>query len=118
MGEDRAARNEIVGIAEGGLALKIDGREEVAPWSAILAVDAVLALVDQTGNQRIPVLVLEISAKADELTFIVAESEPLWEPLILVLPEVLPRAASVETWNRELKTSGMAQIYERTAGLQ
>ncbi len=112
------SRNEIVGIADSGLLLQIDGRQEVAPWSTISTVNAVLALIDRTSDQRIPVLVFEIVVGADERTFIVGESEPQWDPLASTLSDYLPGMPSFDIWGAELAASGMALLYERTGGLQ
>ncbi|NML13084.1 hypothetical protein HHL08_23640 [Sphingobium sp. AR-3-1] len=111
-------QSEIVGISDAGLVLQIDGREELALWSAISTVRAVLALVDRTSDQRIPVLIVAIMAGADERVFVIGESEPLWQPLVSTLPEVLPGTPTIEIWGAELAASGKAVLFERSGGLQ
>lgn len=116
MSEVTASRNEIVGISDKGLTLQINGREVVAAWSAILAVSAVMALVDRTSEQRMPVLVFEIMAEADERTFIVGECEPMWEPLASGLSDFLPTIPSMKIWRAVLAASGKTTLYDRAAG--
>jgi len=118
MAEALASRNDIVGIADSGLVLQVDGDERVVAWSAILSVSAVTALVDRTSERRIPVFVLGIMDGADKRLFIVGETEPMWGRLISALPNVLPGMPAMEIWNAELAASGKASLYERVGGMQ
>ncbi|RYM07843.1 hypothetical protein [Sphingobium cupriresistens] len=115
---DKAPESEIIGIAEAGLMLSVEGQEQIAPWSAITMVEAVLALVDWAGDQRIAVLVIAIMLDADERIFIVAESELLWAPLVSILSQILPGIPSVKIWGAQLAASGKVALYERAGGLQ
>ena len=113
-GMDNTSRNEIVGLSDSGLVLQIDGREVLAPWSAILEVGVVLALIDRTSDRRIPVFVLGVMVGDDKRVFIVGNSEPMWEPLASTLPETLPGMSPFEIWGVELAASGKASLYNRT----
>lgn len=113
MTEVSASRNEIVGASDRGLVLQIEGRDNVAPWSAVLDVHAVMALVDRTSDQRMAMLVLGIMVGADERVFIVGESERMWEPLVSTMPDFLPEIPSVEAWSVELAALGNALLYDR-----
>lgn len=117
MTQRRASRNEIIGIADDGLALQIDGRESVAPWSAILDVSAVMAVVDRTSDRRMPVFVLGIMVDGHKRVFLIGESEPLWEPLASTLSDFLGGIPPQEIWSAKLAGSGEASLYNR-AGMQ
>lgn len=117
MDEELPSRNEIVGIVDHGLVLQVDGVERVAPWSAILSVNAVMALVDQTIERRIPVFVIGVMDRFDRRIFIVGEPEPMWAPLTSTLPSILPEMAAPEIWRAELAASGMASLYERVGSV-
>lgn len=118
MAEALASRNEITGIADDGLVLQIDGAERVAPWSAILTVSAVMALVDRTSERHIPVFVFGIMDGADERLFLVGEPEPLWERLTSILADFLPGIAPIDIWSAELAAAGKASLYNRAGGVQ
>ncbi len=77
-----------------------------------------MALVDQTSDRRIRVLVFGIMDGTDKRLFIVGESEPIWKQLIWTLTNVLPGMMAMEIWNAELAASGKASLYERMAGMQ
>lgn len=118
--EGPITRNEIVGIADEGLVLRIDGRSETAPWSTITAVSAVLALKNCDSDRRIPVLVFGIMAEVEteERVFIVGESEPLWGPLVAALPVSPLETPPFEVWSAELAASGKASLYSRPGSAQ
>lgn len=111
-------RNTIEDVTEHGLVLQVDGAERVAPWAAILSVNAVMALVDRTSERHIPVFVFAIMDGTDERLFLVAEIEPLWERLTSTLSDFLPGMPSIDIWSAELAASGKASLYSRAAGVQ
>lgn len=111
MAAPTASRNKIVGMTDNGLVLQIDSVERVAPWSAIMCIDAVMALIDRTSHKRIPVLVFGIMDGADERVFLVGEAEQIWESLTLNLAKALPDIPPIEVWRAVLSASGMASLY-------
>ena len=111
-------RNEILGIRDRGLALRIDKREVVAAWSAILRVGAVLSFADLRCDRLAPVLVLGIVVDGEERLLLVAKADPMWDALISTLPGRLPGMRSTQSLDAELAAVGKASLYDRAGRLQ
>ena len=112
--DDLRRRNEIISATESELRLLVNGRTQIAAWSAVTGVSAGRAKLDRISDIWIFVLAIEIELEDREHLFMVGETEPAWLSLTTILHAALPVIAPFEAWGPSLMTaSAPLELYAR-----
>ena len=107
-------RNEILSATNNSLTLRIDGREEIVPWSIVTGVSAGRAKLDRVSEHWVLVLAFEAELQGQARLFIVGEIEPAWVPLTTNLHIALPDIEPFEVWGAKLiNASAPMELYQR-----
>ena len=111
-------RNEVVAATERTLTLRMGDGERVVPWSAVTGVTAARVRLDRSSDQWVLMLALEMEMGGDGYVLLVAETEPAWVAVTMVLPNALPSIAPFEAWGVEVLTASVPiELYQRAKGL-
>ena len=112
-------RNEVVAATERTLTLRMGDGERVVPWSAVTGVTAARVRLDRSSDQWVLMLALEMEMGGDGYVLLVAETEPAWVAVTMVLPNALPSIAPFEAWGVEVLTASVPiELYQRAKGFR
>ena len=106
--EDLLQRNPIIGASPAGIAVQVNGQDEIRTWDRVTTIS-----VAPVKHGEATIFVMGVGFD-DTRVFVLGEIEPGWAELVEQLPIGLPGVEDFSAWGpRLLAAPDVLNLYER-----